>query len=855
MHSSRPRFAPRVLAAALLGLAALALVPFAVSAHFAFLAATPVPGSTIGQPPRTVKVRFDQTVNPALARIELLDTTGATVAGGTTQRDPADPTTLMVEISPLKPGLYTVAWQGVGADGHTVRGNYPFTLATSGPPAPAVPQSASAGSAAAATAISTATSENPSPFAVLVRWLRLGATGLLVGVFALVVLVLRPLAATDGSEREGGAYWRRVAALASPVAVAGVAAFLAMHLLTLLMQAGSVGDATRQPFSAALVGRVLTETEYGFVWRVIAVCALAVVAVMVAGFGNRSRRVTLGVIATARRPASPAATTGVTPPVWPWVAGFAASLLLVASLTLSSHAVESQHEPLLALIADAAHLGAMGVWFGGLLALLLVLPRLLAPLAGEARDGLRAAVIARFSPVGLWGVAALLVTGVYAMTIHVTRETVTTTSYGAALLLKHALVVPLVAAAALNLLVVRPRLARGAARAKHWLPRLLYIEAGLGVAVLLVTASLSQLPPAHPLNGTNAAAADPRLSRAVLPAAPVVALGPDADLISGPQSVAMVHDPDVMVTLRTTSGRDGGTLNALLWDAKTVPLHGDNRGVTIGIDPKVAFEPKQLTDVQRVTAILTFAGADIGTRSVELMRDPEGEWVARGQFFPIRGEWNIQVAIRRENVVEDARLNFEFTSDPARYAAVPPAAPAESATPAATGLRFPRVLPNGVFGLSAVLIGGGLFALTLAGRTRRTMSDRTAGLFRVWTLGALLVGTVTFGYFSVDVTPTSDRRNPLPNNAATLAQGQQVFMQNCAACHGSGGGGDGPLAASLNPRPAALSAPHAANHTDGDIYYWVTRGIPGSAMPAFSGTLSEQETWAAIRYVRSLQGR
>lgn len=866
MFARRLRLPLHILAATLAIMVALVAVPLAVSAHFAFLAATPTVGSTIGQPPKAVKIRFDQTVDPQFARIALLDTSGTTVAGGPARRDPADPTTIVVDVPPLTPGVYTVAWQGIGADGHQVKGNYPFTLTASGPPAPAVPQSAGV-TAVGAAAIGTAASENPSAAAVLAHWLRYAALGVLVGAFALVVLVLRPL---TNSERGGagfhlprgeepgaaGWYWRRVVSLVSPVALAGGVAFLALHLLTLLVQIATVSAATQAAFSADLARRVLLDTEYGGVWRLTAICALAVLAVMVAaGYGGRgTKRATLGAVATTRRPSPTTATiSDDIPAAWPWYAGFAASLTLVAALTLSSHAVESQHEPLLALIADAVHLGAMAIWLGGLLVLLWVLPRLLRPLDRAARDGLRAATVARFSPVGLGSVAALVVTGIYAMTIHVTRETVTTTTYGLTLLLKHALVVPLVAAAALNLLAVRPRLARGDARATRWLPRLLVAEAILGVSVLLVTATLTQLPPAHPLNGTNAAAADPLLSRALLPAAPVAALGPDADLISGPQSVAMVHDAAIMVTLRTTSGKDGGTLNATLWDATTVPLHNDDRGVPVGVDPTKPLDPKQLTDVERVTALLTFGGADLGQTAVPLTRDVEGEWRAQGQLFPLKGEWNIQLVVRRATVTEDARLNFSFTSDPARFATVPPTAPVGSATPAATGLRFPRILPNGYFGLAVALIGGGLFALTLAAKTRRTMSGRTMGLFRVWSLGALVIGTVMLGYFSTDVTPTSDRANPLPNDAATLALGVQVYTQNCAACHGVHGDGDGPLAARLNPRPASLSSAHAANHTDGDLYYWITRGIPGTAMPAFSGSLSEQETWAAIRYVRSLQ--
>jgi len=33
---------------------------------------------------------------------------------------------------------------------------------------------------------------------------------------------------------------------------------------------------------------------------------------------------------------------------------------------------------------------------------------------------------------------------------------------------------------------------------------------------------------------------------------------------------------------------------------------------------------------------------------------------------------------------------------------------------------------------------------------------------------------------------------------------------------------------------------------------WVSNGFPGSAMPAFADTLSEDERWAVIAYIRTL---
>jgi len=853
-----------ILAALAFAWVALVCLPLAVSAHVALVAATPVAGSTVGQPLKAVKIRFDQVPNPQFNRIELLDTSGKTVAGGAAQRDAADPTVVIVALaqmpSQLPSGVYIVAWQALAGDGHLTKGNYSFTLAATGPPAPTEPQTVGAPEPGAQP-MSSATIGNPTALAVLVHWARYAALGLLVGAFAFVTLVLRPAIA---AREDRDALWRHSVRLIAPVALWGGIAFLVAHVLTLIVQAATLTDASLAGARWATVRRVLVDTEYGQVWRFTAISAIAALMVMVVGFPSAQRageRAALGIIATARRPATASSEAdSPAPAFWPWPAGLAVSLILVATLTLSSHAVESQHQPLLALIADGVHLGAMGVWFGGLLAVLLTLPRLVRTLPVADGNALQVALITRFSPLGLWGVAAMLITGIYAMTLHLTRETVTTSSYGRTLLLKHALIVPLIAAAALNLLVVRPGLVRNEARAARWLPRLLYTEAVLGVIVLLVTATLTQLPPAHPLIGTNAAAADPRLSAALRPATPlVVALSPDADLTSGPQSVAMVHDPQVMAVLQITSGKDGGSFSANLIDAKTVPEHEDENGVSLGVAPGDApFDPKQLSDAQRVTALVSFTGADLGQTSVPFTRDTDGWWRAKGQLFPIRGVWNIQLVVRRENVAEDARFNFDFTANPARFGGAPAVPAATSAAPTATttttttGLRWPRLLPNGLLGLAVALIGAGLCALTFWGKFRGTIGVRTVRLYRTWSLGALIIGVVMLGYFTADFTPTSDLKTPLPNNTASLTRGQQVYAQNCAVCHGPRGAGNGPLAANLNPPPATLQGGHLLTHTDGDLYYWLSHGIPGTAMPAFSGSLNDSDIWAAVRYVRTL---
>ena len=52
-----------------------------------------------------------------------------------------------------------------------------------------------------------------------------------------------------------------------------------------------------------------------------------------------------------------------------------------------------------------------------------------------------------------------------------------------------------------------------------------------------------------------------------------------------------------------------------------------------------------------------------------------------------------------------------------------------------------------------------------------------------------------------------------------------------------------------------LRADHMAQHTDGDIFFWITRGKSGTPMPAFGVALNDEERWHLVNYIRSLRRR
>jgi len=143
----------------------------------------------------------------------------------------------------------------------------------------------------------------------------------------------------------------------------------------------------------------------------------------------------------------------------------------------------------------------------------------------------------------------------------------------------------------------------------------------------------------------------------------------------------------------------------------------------------------------------------------------------------------------------------------------------------------------------------GLVAVMLAAlvRRRRWRVVVAAGA------AAIVLGlAVALPPLAVDAYPTTYARPAAAYTAASVADGLALYRLHCAVCHGTRGYGDGPAAAGLRPRPADLTARHAGDHTAGDLFWWLSHGIPGTAMPGFGDRLSEEERWSLVNAVRAL---
>jgi mono/diheme cytochrome c family protein len=100
-------------------------------------------------------------------------------------------------------------------------------------------------------------------------------------------------------------------------------------------------------------------------------------------------------------------------------------------------------------------------------------------------------------------------------------------------------------------------------------------------------------------------------------------------------------------------------------------------------------------------------------------------------------------------------------------------------------------------------------------------------------------------------------QSPLPSSPDIVEKGKVIYegKGGCFNCHGASGRGDGPGAATLNPRPRVFRSHGFWRHrSEGEIFWVIKYGSPGTAMIPFGGMLSDEEIWTVMQYEQSFSG-
>ncbi|TME27579.1 MAG: c-type cytochrome [Chloroflexi bacterium] len=499
---------------------------------------------------------------------------------------------------------------------------------------------------------------------------------------------------------------------------------------------------------------------------------------------------------------------------WPGQVALGASALALLTSSLNSHGAALLSGAYLGVAADWLHFIGVAAWIGGLLNVVLVLP--VAVHASQSMgDRVLARAVTRFSTLAIASVGLIVVTGTFQAWLEVgSWEGFIQSAYGLSVTVKIALLVLMLVLAAFNLLIVRPGLARmavsGSSAAASSLARRFAFavrgEVVLGVAVLIAAAVLTGLAPARE-----------ELARR------------SGDLQSGPVDRSV----------------DANGLTARIQINPSV-LGVNRMAVQLpGIDPG---------QVERVQLTMTYLDSELGSQPIVLPQSNSAPdtWEITSPSLSQAGTWQAELLVRRTGQ-DDARTAIRFLV----------AGPGGTSQPTATTSGAYPLLPSPLVSLAYALIGAGVLVAGIA-VVRAVREPRRRRAFQ--RQAALVVaGVVIFacgGYVYAAEQRTGvpldvvNIRDPVPPDERSLAIGRDVYTTNCETCHGETGRGDGPAGLRLVPRPADLHIHMAPGvHTDGELFYWVSYGVSGTAMPAWKDRgLTDEQIWSVINYARATFG-
>jgi copper transport protein len=492
---------------------------------------------------------------------------------------------------------------------------------------------------------------------------------------------------------------------------------------------------------------------------------------------------------------------------WEWWLGLFLAVGLALTVALISHSAALTDETVTAILVDWVHVLAATIWAGGLLFLAISLWQA-RHLLNEPRAWLNLSLILNFSAIAAIAMGLLLTSGGFLAGKHVGGWTeLVGTAYGLLLLGKIGLALLAIGIAGINLLFIKPRLSAvyeepESARTRPVLRRfslLVWLEMVVALLILAAAGVLTDLQ-----------------------------RGVDAPLLA---------DAPGQTTLSQTA-------EDLQVEMQIKPALVGANSFEIFITDE-AGEP--VTDVGDVSLRYTYLGQSLGSSQGQAESLGNGRYRLEGSYISLIGTWQVEVSIRRPNTFDTfAAYRLEAGVGGNIRSVDSGVRPLESFA------KFMTRTGSGATGAGIVLFAllWGFVAVRAAKNEGQLVALLAISLVCFW-----LGGSQLFTFFNEEYTPAKFATNPILPDVESVAIGQALFNQNCVACHGPQGRGDGPTALSLSPPPADFAAGHTATHTDGDLFYWILQGIEETAMPAFDSQITEEQAWHLVNYVRRLSVR
>jgi putative copper resistance protein D len=153
-------------------------------------------------------------------------------------------------------------------------------------------------------------------------------------------------------------------------------------------------------------------------------------------------------------------------------------------------------------------------------------------------------------------------------------------------------------------------------------------------------------------------------------------------------------------------------------------------------------------------------------------------------------------------------------------------------------------------GISTALVFAASLAFVAAGVALRGFRTTRPALWISGLVAICIAVSSSAWLLAVPAHPTSYLTSPVRYTTTSIVSGSARYAQDCIACHGSHGRGDGGAPASLALKPANLIQ-RASQHRAGDVFWVIAHGVPGTPMPAFAPQLTDVQIWELIHFLRA----
>jgi mono/diheme cytochrome c family protein len=91
--------------------------------------------------------------------------------------------------------------------------------------------------------------------------------------------------------------------------------------------------------------------------------------------------------------------------------------------------------------------------------------------------------------------------------------------------------------------------------------------------------------------------------------------------------------------------------------------------------------------------------------------------------------------------------------------------------------------------------------------------------------------------------------------AAAVSAGEKAYQYYCIQCHGRYYDGLGTVGQSFAPLPSDLRSAKVQSMLSEKLFHEISYGIPNGRQPALASTISPEERWQVIAFVKSLGQR